>query len=270
MKLQDQPVDDVLIIDEVATNLGNCFMSFAKSMRESEQNNDIKMLDIIKDNITMTHVAERIQKAQIVFFLEAAFTQELLNVCTLLRRPPPPSPPTVRRRSQQINQLQRNARHLKTGLVQTTMEDHYVVLTPNHKKIAIYDPDQSRGVFGRLVEYDTFQYLYNSLCNAVFNDKLRVVVYAASSRTAVRIAQGLREHCMNPTPNFVIMNADTVRERGRDRVLQDMQQSQVATISSVMCSGFSFETVDKYDVVYLFMEFCKLTPPPPLWRTWYS
>ncbi len=153
--------NDVVIVDELATDVGNVFLNWSQMLRIF--NGDSALLNCEKDKCIIDSIAARMRNARVVFVLEAALPRELMHACLELRRADDVPLESY------VDGLDGDAKQWKAWFrEQKRCPDTRPMMNPETKdvyrlakpiKLAVYDPRIQTAIFTRLEEFPTLDEL---------------------------------------------------------------------------------------------------------------
>jgi hypothetical protein len=212
-----------------------------------------------------------IKRAHRVFFVDSAFTQNTQDLCEALysggtRRDRPGEVQTAADAGHII--LPKNPRCLKEAL-NGYVVDHVVDEAAGPvKKMApiqrytVFDPTLERPIFENLVEYPDWYGLVDKLVRVSYSGH-KSIVYCSLVSTAKRICAYIRAnppHGYTDVPLIALVTADTIKEDGRARTIDNMLDSQVAIVTGGLGIGTSFGVHEQFDSAFGCFELANFSP----------
>ena len=285
------PVEhDIIIVDEAIVNLGNLFMQTAKAfynetkaspvpVGDGEEKEEVKMSEnswhrygqaVEADKACLQGTIERLRKASILFYVDAAFTHASMKALESLYHDCNRVP---------LNEWLQGVdnRNVRIRLrAQTQGHDHvfcnyYQETTRVHiapvRKIALYDPDRHHGVFTRIEHYREKADLVNELVRELLEERKKNIVYVSSSRTAQLLARDVDVAIKSRSslvPSIGVLSAETVeKDQNSYIVLKDkLDKVVLAIVTTIVSCGLSFTQPNYFDTAYAFVELGRGLPPP--------
>ncbi|MES9883631.1 MAG: DEAD/DEAH box helicase family protein [Sedimenticola sp.] len=259
--------NDVVIVDELATDVGNVFLNWSQMLRIF--NGDSALLNCEKDKCIIDSIAARMRNARVVFVLEAALPRELMHACLELRRADDVPLESY------VDGLDGDAKQWKAWFrEQKRCPDTRPMMNPETKdvyrlakpiKLAVYDPRAPTAIFTRLEEFPTLDELKTDILSCAIGErKKRAVVYVSSSKTGVQLTNMLFANHFDSAvtaPKVLTVSAATMTSMGRERTMKEIETCRFLIVGNVLSSGYSFEAPDVFDVAYAVFEFSSNTPP---------
>ena len=165
------------------------FISSTQSSRRSRKEDNTNEKAIRYDRDVIEAVIERIRNASVVIYIDAAFSQHLIDAFSLIW--PTMNPFSI----EGYSGKERKA--LMTSLCKVKRRDPDVAFytdktcTQNYQvarnvHLAVYDPERESGIFTQLYEFTNYQHLKTDILDSIASKK-PCIVYTSSSRTATEL-----------------------------------------------------------------------------------
>jgi hypothetical protein len=256
---------DMVLSDEPVVNVGNFYMDYeAHGGDREDMTDDYTPIDYSYTYVTL------VRRAQRVLFVDAAFSQNVLDLCTAVYSG------AVRKATREEIELaseaggvvlpasdQRRSKALKSFVINQVDGEDTPKRLSEIRKYAVFDPTLERPIFEKLVEYNDWDSLMAKLNRAAYKD-LKIVVYCSTAVTARGIIGYMRANPpsgdVTEVPKPALVTADTFKQDGRAATIQAMKDAQIAIVTSGLGIGSSFPLPNMFDGAFGFYDYKDDTP----------
>ena len=254
---------DLVIVDEAVVDVGNMFICSTQSRRSRKGDSEIEQA-ITYDRVMIEAVIERVRNAAVVIYIDAAFTQHIIEAFSLIWSTLKPF--NLGRYSG------KERRALRTSLGKAKGKDSGMTFRTDRTgrqkfqvagdvRLAVYDPARETGIFTQLQEFANYQLLKSNIIASLANHK-SCIVYTSSSRTATDLMTMVKRKGVSPVPMMTLVTAEFVKQtKDVEKCINDMNSSVFVAASNVLSCGVSFEQQDMFDTAFAVFEFSPNTPP---------
>lgn len=259
------PTDpDVVIVDEAVVDVGNMFICSKQCSGTSGKGNYWNEKAIQHDRDMIQAVIDRIRKASVVIYIDAAFTKDIMHAFSMIWSTLTPF--SIERYSGNTRKiLQASVTRVKktkkdvTFYTDNTFAQNCQV--SQEVRIAVYNPCLQSGIFYNLEEFTHYKELKMDIINTIINGNT-CIVYTSNSRTAAQLINMIKSIGTSPVPMMTLVTAEFVKQnKDVGKCINDMNTSVFVAASNVLSCGVSFEQEDMFDTAYAVFDFSLYTPP---------
>ncbi|KAK3795656.1 hypothetical protein RRG08_043886 [Elysia crispata] len=252
---------DLIIADEPVVTVSNFYMDY-EAHGGSKENSEYNPIDY---SFAYSLLIRRAKRA---FFVDAAFTQNVMDLCTSMYLGGTRKATQEEVEKQMGDVLPKNttqrAKAIKDYVVnQLDAGDSSIKRLADIKKYVVYDPTLNRPIFENIVEYEEWHAMLDDLVRSAYADE-KSILYCSTSTTAKFITAYLRA---NPPPSekepvavpkMALVTAETLASDGRQSTIRALEGAQVAIVTSGLGIGSSFPLPDMF--AFAFIEYKDRTP----------
>ena len=265
-------VFDAVVIDEPAVTIGNLYLKRDSPVEEKKA----------YESLT-TVLSEIMRNAKKSFYLDAAFTPDILDICNYVydghysKDDNPTNEEILKFMGKPCNYLGNKwlRRQLEDGAEfkrgkPTKLQEQrgvkpWIEKVYPMKYVCSYDPRLEKPIFDHLHEFEDPYAMIKHMLDAVYKRNLRCLVYLSTTTQGEAICQkvfGMRENDTDKLPKVFVYSHDSVEQLGakecESRLLD--RKYDLVECSSALGIGANYPQKHLFDNVYLFMEFGRNTP----------
>ncbi len=258
------PLDryDVVIADEPVVTVGNFYMDFESHGGPAEKPGKYTPIDYSYMYCVLVRRAKR------VFFVDAAFSKNVMDLCAAMYLAGTRKA-TISEVEDELgdvlpNRPAKKAAALDSYVVNTSdKEDTKIKRVSAIKKWVVVDSSFERPIFEKLTEYYYWQTLVDTLVQSGYTEE-KSIVYFSVAATARRVMAYIRANPPDDpefrAPKMALVTSETIKNDGRRGTIKDMEDAQIALVTSGLGIGSSFPLPNMFDRAFAFIEYKDHTP----------
>lgn len=282
----NRAVYDTIIFDEPITCIDNFYIEL-HTKNSTENAAEVVANTISRRNAIVNRLTGFTMLSNQLFFIDAAFTPDSINLCKSLyygeysfivsprewnkhMRSEGVGDTTVKNTCKRINKENLEIRK-RIRIVKTRSEDKSQMIQKEEvtykifrepQMICVYDKSLEKPIFQKIIDYKSKNKLLNTLLETICEGQ-KVVVYCSTQKESERLyhaVKGWTERKMSWIPMLILITGSTVKKEPGE-VVNKIKDGDVIFTTSVVGVGTSISEEGLFDCAFMI---CKLSVGSPL------